>query len=115
MARKVRVAQFGQPTWAKLHFLKVAADEKAVDRAAKADEYIGVEATAEFFKSRLSGGGGGGGGDFCFASLLDDLPEFDDSASRTRREQIEAAETLYAERRAEEDRRRKQEARKYRR
>lgn len=114
MARKVRFAQFGQPTWAKLHFLKVEADEKAADRSAKA-EHIGVEPTAEFRRSRLSGSGGAGGGDFCFVSLLDDLPEFDDSASRTRREQIEAAETLYAERRAEEDRRRKQEARKYRR
>ena len=78
MARS-RIARAGQPTWGKMHFVKVEADEKAVDRALKAEDSPPVpvqrvrKTAAAPAHKRLLGGGGAGGGAFCFAELFADL------------------------------------------
>jgi len=76
---RIRIARPGQPSWDRLHFVKVDADEKAVDRALKAEDAPPAVAApqprrvAPKASRRLLGGGGAGGGSFCFADLLADL------------------------------------------
>jgi hypothetical protein len=91
---KIRIARIGQPAWANIHSVKVAADDRPRRTAAGDEQSVAAEKPAGVAGLRC---GGAGGGMLAFVDLLE-AENFDDRVHKLRRAALREANAVMEER-----------------